>query len=314
MTSKRRRPASTWMNSRYTPTWPLPVLRLRGRTSGGQVSAYRQLQFFRPTQGEWVKTTPDVRYWGPSQSMQTKHFTFRYRRRDASTIATVSTNMESAYVQLRQELELTPPTSSLEIEVDPAVARQNIFIARFKDGRLRMPSPSLFSIPVELSEEELLTQWLLDPLVRHMLDAAELKQPVLPQWRYIKIALHEWLIRKQNPLALAWHNDLIRWMYAEDWDEEQSSSDDKALALARLCAKHKAEERILLLGTGTASTHLCVAPSRGVAPVVGRDTAIAPGRHPLCSSPAGFWEGGTNVAHSRTGLVGVRRRCTGHAL
>lgn len=159
-------------------------------------NAYRQTQFYRELQDQgWQRVAPNVRFWGDEWQMETAHFRWHYRERDADAVAEVAPSIELAYLQLRRDVGLPPTSPDEKLTIEIQAAASNLPAPSFDENSLVIPSPLLLATPMHQSEVEVLHIRVLHLLVQHTLALAEEQQPVWCIWRPLLDGFVQWQVR-----------------------------------------------------------------------------------------------------------------------
>jgi hypothetical protein len=97
-----------------------------------------------------------------------------------------------------------------------------------------------------------------DALLQQVMDEAEPHWRAGNEWNMIDYALREWQVRVHNPLAAAWHVDLLRWLVAARGASQPLAT--LAGELHRLCATHWVAQHWELIAPGAVTTLACITP------------------------------------------------------
>ncbi|MBI3959489.1 MAG: hypothetical protein HY328_11840 [Chloroflexi bacterium] len=137
--------------------------------------SYRETRFFQRTVHGWQPVDPIDDFWGSAQQQTSDFFIFHFRQRDGATIAAVAPQLDEHYRRVRRWLGLVSPPTEGKIAVR-VVGPQGL--AEFRTGRVRtltVASPSLQSLPADLSEADALLHALLSSLIDEAVTAALLR-------------------------------------------------------------------------------------------------------------------------------------------
>jgi hypothetical protein len=179
----------------------LAMVEVMNVDTGG--NAYRETQFYRELDGRgWLRIRPDPAFWGAPKSLQTPHFQWIYRVRDAQAVTAVAAAMEQAYAQFRRDVGLptSAPTAPINVEVRPAPVQSPV--QEFADDRLLLPSPLLVVAPADLSQVEVLRANALALLAQYTLQLAEQEQPRWCIWRPLFPGLLQWQVHNRGGQSL----------------------------------------------------------------------------------------------------------------
>jgi hypothetical protein len=168
--------------------------------------------------------------------LATKYFRFRFQPPDAAAVETVAAGIDTVYTLMRQDLGLPAPEGMLEIEIDPFL--ENLERISFYGDAARLPSPGLLWLDPELSEAEVLMQWLLGPLERLVWEEAMHQTPARNEWWSLLAALENWHARRYSILSTHWHKAFVGWAYGKE--EPEGST------LAHVCQEQRIKTRVAL--------------------------------------------------------------------
>ena len=154
--------------------------------------AYRETRFYRRDTETWLRTAPRAGYWGEEQSLETDHFRFEYRERDAEAVTSIAETLDTEYVRLRREVGLSAATASQHLTVQ-VVPRTDVMHWRFSGERLTLPSPALETVPTSVSHADYLYQMVMRPLSQRVFSDVLRELRVQPQWDPLAQGLRYWL-------------------------------------------------------------------------------------------------------------------------
>jgi len=161
---------------------------------------YRTAKFYRQTSEGWLRTGPDVRFWGPPRELETEHFRFLYRRRDSRAVMAAAARIEPIYAALRQDVGLESAGAGEKVTVEIglfAVSTEGLSQLLVVDGWLPAPSPLLLMLPEGISEEDALVHAIVGPLAQHVAAEALRRTPAQCQWQTVARAIGLWLRAEQ---------------------------------------------------------------------------------------------------------------------
>jgi len=131
---------------------------------------YRETRFYRQTYAGWQRTSSSLEFLGTPQRLESEHFIFLARFRDLVTAAEAAPALDAVYEHMAQSLGLPlAGDEKLVLEIDVPSQQMSRYVI---NKRLRIASPSLLQIPVEMSDVEILIQLVELPLARYMLNQA----------------------------------------------------------------------------------------------------------------------------------------------
>ncbi len=156
----------------------------------GGLHVQPELRFFVQTPKGWQRSDPIAAFWGPTEILDTAHLHFVFGRRDKSAVEDVAPGADASYMLMRRATGVTPGLRDLApIEIVPGYFP---FYAQIGDGRLRLTSPSLYTVPVQ-ERAAVLNQVLGIKLADQLMTAAAQRSPPKPQWQPLVQAFGTWL-------------------------------------------------------------------------------------------------------------------------
>jgi hypothetical protein len=185
--------------------------------------AYRQTRFYRRIGPDWRQISPEAAHWPPARSLETPYFVFRFRQHDAQAVIAVAPRIDALYTTLWHNfgLPIMPTPGRLAVYVS---GTQNPGNARFEphnyeqfvwEDRLVVASPSLYLVPVDITDIDLLAQSLALPLIAQVLTQASEQDQIGSAWQPMLKGLRLWQVWDMDlPLAL-WREEIVRWIYLD---------------------------------------------------------------------------------------------------
>jgi hypothetical protein len=164
-----------------------------------------------------VRTAPDAELWGAPHRLETRFFVFYFRQHDAPAVKSVAQQVDALYARMRGNLGLAalPLTEKAQLMIDPMQPPGEIESYLRYQRRLVVPSPALYLAPVELTDEEILTQGLTLALLESLLREAnyvynmhEAWQPLLGGWRL-------WQLWDANLSLGHWRTEVVKWLFVD---------------------------------------------------------------------------------------------------
>jgi hypothetical protein len=190
-------------------------------TAEGMALFYRETRFYRRTTEGWQRIEPDPDLMGPWQTLETAHFTIRYRPIDASAVYTTAPKLDRLYVKLRGDFGLRLAAVNAKQTIEVATdGKLDGYAIDFAARTIRIPSPALLSVPVEMTAAAVFYQSVVYPLASLLLaDVVDLYQ-YPGRWNLGAMnatplieALHLWALwEEEGPLA-AGREEVVRWLY-----------------------------------------------------------------------------------------------------
>jgi hypothetical protein len=247
-------------------------------------AAYRQTRFYLHIPTGWIRTDPDATLWGSPRRLETPSFVFHFRQRDAPVVIAVAPQIEALYTTLRRNAGLPHNTGAEKQVIEVSVTQPPGRGMPWFDvpERIIVPSPAIYLAPVELTDEELLAQSIVLPLIEKVLAQASEQAQLDPVWRPLAQGLRLWqLWDLALPLA-AWREEVVTWIYAD----LPTSRLDQGFVLpdqyTELCADHKlwisspAEIQIPLLCTEVSWESFYLSPWGWYEPLIHLDQLDVP--------------------------------------
>ncbi len=180
-------------------------------------SPYRDTRFYWQAAGGWQLATKELRFWGPAQQLESKHFIFRYRRRDDATVTAAAPALDALYSQLYQVLSRPMPTTDekITIWVFASYADEARDLPVPAHETIQIPSPGLLQLPIDVSDSEVIALYAGISVVDRLLPRTSADwldtgvQPVGWWWQPLTEGLRLWLLWDTNPLLARWHQELL---------------------------------------------------------------------------------------------------------
>ena len=145
--------------------------------------------------------------------------------------------MDRIYANLRRDAGLLPASEKLTVEVKPLSPHQLNYL-KFEKNRLEVHSPLLRQAPEELSDQEILTKSIVNPLVVHVLAEALEQVGIQQRWRPMLKGLRVWQAYVGSDSLTPWYRDTAVWLY-EDAQNVRSGQRTATLSdLSRLCREY----------------------------------------------------------------------------
>lgn len=157
---------------------------------------YREVRFYRQVVGRWLRAAPDPIFWGAPRAIDTAYFHFTFHQRDASAVETVATEIDVIYRRLRRAMGLSAPAAEQQWWIDIMVAdasHQRSTTIRRVEKRLFVPSPALWSAPVELSDAAVLQALMIEALSDQLILEARRQIEPKQQWLPLTAGVGRWL-------------------------------------------------------------------------------------------------------------------------
>ena len=201
--------------------------------------SYREARFYwaDPNDG-WLRTAPDVSFWGPQQSIETDHFRLSFYRKDAPTVLHVAPKLDAIYEQLYQDAGLSSDGQKLTVVISPVSVYQLPGLYFFGD-RLVVHSPYLLQVSVDVSDEAILMKSVVNPLVLHLQGEESLLKTARQQWWPVTHGLQLWEAYVGSDSLSAWYRDVVTWYYRDLRTTAQDGDPSNGDAWALLCREYR---------------------------------------------------------------------------
>ena len=205
---------------------------------GSDGTRYRQTRFYRQDENDgWLRTAPNSSFWGSAQTIETDHFRIHFRQRDERTVIGTAAHLDRIYTNLRRDAGLLPASEKLTVEVKPLSPHQLNYL-KFEKNRLEVHSPLLRQAPEELSDQEILTKSIVNPLVAHVLAEALEQVSIQQQWRPMLKGLQVWQAYVGSDSLTPWYRDTAAWLYGDAPDIRSGQRPATLHDLSRLCREY----------------------------------------------------------------------------
>jgi hypothetical protein len=192
---------------------------VRYPAADGEMLAYRETRFYRQTDAGWQHIDPDPALMGPWQTLETEHFTIRYRPVDAIAVTEAAPRLDLLYDKMGRDFGLPAiaATSSFTIEVVTHGLPDGYDI-RYTGRTMMVPSPTMLSVPVEMTEATVFYQSVVYPLTSLALMDAIDPHPnqwklQTARWQPFPYALRLWELWEDGGPLAAGRQEVVRWLY-----------------------------------------------------------------------------------------------------
>ena len=157
----------------------------------GTMPTQRERRFYQRTNTGWQRMAPTLSFWGPQRMLDTEHIRFSFRQRDTSLLERASAEVDELYMTFHKIVGLKKNTAAtkLKIEIVPDDRGPG---KRDGPGRMTTSSPALRRLPVELTDVQVLTRSLFEPLLEEVVDEVADQVQIQPQWALILSGLRTW--------------------------------------------------------------------------------------------------------------------------
>jgi hypothetical protein len=192
-------------------------------TLAGEMLAYRETRFYQQSVEGWRRIDPVLDLMGPWQILETKYFTIRHRAIDDLAVREAAPRLDLLYEQMRRDFGLlhslgaqvaTLNTINLVVAYDLS----NEYNTSFANRTIVVPSPTMLSIPEEMTDTLILYQSVVFPLASLTLADFNSQHPDIPRislqvWGPVMGALRLWEVwNAGGPLAEG-RQIVVAWLY-----------------------------------------------------------------------------------------------------
>lgn len=202
---------------------------------------YRQTRFYKRTVAGWRRSVPTVELWGAEQSLETPSFVYHFRQHDAQAVMTVLPQVDALYATMYANfgLPIMPTAEKLNIAVSVTTPPGTSPTQSGSVGYFSVASPAVYLAPLEISDDQLLAQSLVLPLLEQLLTQAIRYHEVKPAWQPM---LNGWRLWQMWDLKLplaAWQQDVVNWLYVDLSTADVGQAVAPPARYPALCAAHK---------------------------------------------------------------------------
>jgi hypothetical protein len=215
-----------------------------GYPAEGAMLAYRETRFYQKTTEEWLRIDLDPKLMGPFQILETAHFTIHYRSVDAGAVYEIAPKLEQLYAKMRRDFGVPVADAASSYTIEVVTDRLSNAYFSLAKRTITIPSPTLLSVPVEMTAATVVYQSMVYPLAGMVV--VEAVEPHLSpwkatvvQWKYIVSALRLWALWEDNgPLAVG-RKEMVRWFYERAQVERLKARQPLPDAYAHLCRTYR---------------------------------------------------------------------------
>lgn len=221
----------------------IEFLDLRGELALAQVAvrderlplAYRETRFYRDTGEGWLRTAPDPAFFGESERLESEAFVFVFSARDRAAVEAIAPRLEALHNRIQTALYAPTRTDTprRRIEIQPSTRPQAEGDRRQPGAAIAVPSPSLLLHPLDLSEEELLYEYIAVELIHRA--TWERSRSLSRPWRSARRGLRLWLLWELDGSLAQWRQETVHWLYRLRADRPVRAMADTPPSYAALC-------------------------------------------------------------------------------
>lgn len=211
----------------------------------GTLVPYRETHFYQKTVDGWMRIPPDPELMGSVQTLETEHFTIYYRSIESDAVHSATPKIEELYTRLRHDFGLTNDNATYHYTLDLKIEKlQHGIYLNYLYNKLAVPSPSLLSVPEEITPAATLYHAVLYPLVTFVI--VQVVEQQSPQWQSTFIrwgatipAMRLWAVwNDDSPLAEG-HKELVQWLYRDASNTSIGVRQDLPTGYTRFCRTHR---------------------------------------------------------------------------
>lgn len=203
------------------------LVRLEVRNDPQRPLPYRETRFYRESAAGWLRTPPDVAFWGEQQELESDFFALHFRQRDGQAVAAAAPRLDPLYRQMHQALGLETPGEEADKLAVHIVAQEELD-QDWWDGKspLQVQSPLLRPLPLAISDTDYLVEAVALSLRRRLVTEAVSSFYVAPR-QYepsgtLLTGLRTWLAWQSGGLLSEERAELVAWLYADPTDGPQA--------------------------------------------------------------------------------------------
>lgn len=206
----------------------------------GTPPVYRETRFYRETEQGWLRTQPDPALWGALRTLETDHLIWRYRQRDEAPVIGVAQQIDALYGQLQRDYGLAQSPEEAKQVIDVQVDAVPGIISPLMDTpteAIVVPSPSMYIVPVEWTDAEILGQSVALILLENMWIRA-VEQHRIERSRSLLFGIRLWQLWETRLGLSEWRDDVVRWLYGDVASDADESEAELPARYRELCAAH----------------------------------------------------------------------------
>jgi hypothetical protein len=207
--------------------------------------AYRETRFYQQTGEGWQRIEPDPALMGPWQTLETDHFTIRYRPVDVKAVTEAAPRLDRLYNKLRRDFgaAVAAPAPNITIEVATDSLPKGYALS-FAKRTITVPSPALLFAPMEMTDGAVFYQSVVYPLANLVM--TEVIDPYPQHWEYgvlrwqsVIDALILWALWEDGGPLAAGQEDVVRWLYQNARAAPVEAHQAVPEEYARLCRAYR---------------------------------------------------------------------------
>ncbi|MBV7329778.1 hypothetical protein KFU94_16340 [Chloroflexi bacterium TSY] len=241
--------------------WNRAEVRLRvTETLNGTDIAYRQMRVYRKRSGEWQLVPPDEVVWGALDSLATPRIHYQFRQKDADTVHALYPTLDQRYTKLRKDLGLPPVHKPISVTIKPAMMSHASLRPTATGWTITVPSPAFLTIPMALTDEEILSIFLTSALVQQVLEEVQQRDEIQWEWRQMPEAFRRWYVVREHDALAVWHAEMTTWLYTSRLQAALLDSAFQRLILPKSLEQECQQARVATLSiawAGAMPHHFC---------------------------------------------------------
>lgn len=179
---------------------------------------YRESRFYRETAGGWLRTEPDARLWGSSESIESEFFVFHFRQLDRTAVRDAAPLLDAVYLHIHTALEVplratSDPADKIQIHV--ASAKEAAVYRLYDRGKpLWVDSPWLLRLPDSVADGQALVEMVAFSLRRSAVNEllsplSETDEPTAALLGGLRL----WLAWEKTTLTQSHKIGVVGWLY-----------------------------------------------------------------------------------------------------
>ena len=204
-------------------------------------TAYRQTRFYRSTDAGWLRTTPNIAFWGAPHRLETNYFVFEFHQRDAQAVTAVAAQIDTLYTTMLTNFGLPVTSAGPKFRIEVSVTEIPGIIPARADTQasFRIPSPALYLAPVGLTDADLLTQALALLLTERIAIRAVQYYTVQQEWPPMLDGLRLWQLWNLDLPLSVWQDEVVSWIYSDVYAVNYGQPLPRPRHYEELCATHQ---------------------------------------------------------------------------
>lgn len=177
----------------------MAVVRTRIKHTGNrrQPVIYSRYRYYHKVDEQWLRISPQSRFWGGEQRYESSSLYFVYHEADADVVKEAAPKIEQVYERFQSMSGLAPPESIDKLGIE--IHTKPISGWSAADGTLSVDSPLIALLPANLNDVDAFVHDVTGRLVRwHLYDTQPRRGdwPTQRLWRATFPGMQSWLMRE----------------------------------------------------------------------------------------------------------------------